>query len=304
MRSSRTRTPVTRLPSTSTRAGALTRTSWPRCRSQSRAGSAYSSSSGTAGSTSAAAIGSANIRWRIVDEVASRRLVDRLIERGQRQRLPEQLDQALWLSVPVQPIAHRLPVVGHSAGDRRVRAALGVPLRSAFPTRRIASRSPQPSASHAITPPSKCSGDGHRRQLQHASRSRADRSSAATTRPATARDRMRRSDRGRRGSVRNSPSGCAARCRPARPVSGSRNDVARPPSPGRASSTSTRAPASANAAAALNPAKPAPMTIASGAHARAERRKPMAESWAIAQIVRAIRARMIFGTRITSVNTS
>ena len=41
-----------------------------------------------------------------------------------------------------------------------------------------------------------------------------------------------------------------------------------------------------------------------GYHARAERRKPMAESWVIVQVVSAIRARLIFGTRITSVNTS
>src|SRR5262245_10122181 len=47
------------------------------------------------------------------------------------------------------------------------------------------------------------------------------------------------------------------------PVSGSRNAVARPPSPGRASSTSTRAPASASAVAALKPAPAAPITMTS-----------------------------------------
>src|SRR5688572_2393403 len=47
------------------------------------------------------------------------------------------------------------------------------------------------------------------------------------------------------------------------PVPGSVNAVARPPSPGRASTTSTRAPRSASAVAALNPAHPPPTTITS-----------------------------------------
>ena len=50
--SPRTSTPITRSPLTRIRAIALVRTSDPRASSHSRAGSAYISSSGTAGSTS------------------------------------------------------------------------------------------------------------------------------------------------------------------------------------------------------------------------------------------------------------
>src|SRR5688500_13185699 len=62
------------------------------------------------------------------------------------------------------------------------------------------------------------------------------------------------------------------------PVPGSVNAVARPPSPGRASTTSTRAPRSASAVAALNPAHPPPTTITSNDLSGINRQWPVGRS--------------------------
>ena len=71
-------------------------------------GRAYSSSSGSADRPSAESRGVApNIAQHRANGVAGG-VVDRLIQRGDRQRLPQQLDETRRLRVPLQPLAHRL----------------------------------------------------------------------------------------------------------------------------------------------------------------------------------------------------
>ena len=228
-------------------------------------------------------------------------LIDRLVERGQRQRLPEQLAQPRRLAV----------LFSHCAHGFRSRACLAEAARPRRPDL-IADADPQhrQPLAPAERVPRQHAGEQvqrrrQRRQRQHAVMAARDRSSAPSGRSASARDRRRRCARGTRACRRSTPSGCAGRCRRARRLRDRVNAVARPPSPGRASSTSTRAPASASAVAALNPAKPPPMTIASDSSCTSGAPvKPIADSCDIAQICSAIRARASFGTRTRSVNTS
>ena len=108
MRSPRTSTPVTRVPSVTTRASAPVRTSPPRLSMKARAGSAYISCSGRSGSAiaDAAAIGTEHLGEH-ADERRRERFVGRLVERRERQRLPEPGRQLLGLPALAQPPRHR-----------------------------------------------------------------------------------------------------------------------------------------------------------------------------------------------------
>ena len=125
MRSPRTSTPVTRVPSVTTRASAPVRTSPPRLSMNARAGSAYIWCSGRSGSAiaDAAAIGAEHLGEH-AHERRRERFVGRLVERRERQRLPQPGRQLLRLPARLQPVRHRHRVVfGHTFRSGRAPAA-------------------------------------------------------------------------------------------------------------------------------------------------------------------------------------
>ena len=191
-----------------------------------------------------------------------RRFAGRLVQRRQRQRVPQHLAQPRRLPVPDEPVLDGLlrrarHPAGRCRGGAAARSVTGAPSRS---TDR---RSLHPSASHSMTPPSRCHGAGSGGHESTERTARRCRWTAPRATAARARATSRRCAAGRRTSRGSSPSGCADRCRPSRPSPGrrrtsrARRGAAAPRRP------CTRAPRSASAVAAASPATPPPMTMTS-----------------------------------------
>ena len=156
MHSSRTRTPRTRSPSITTFAGALTRTSLPRCfepRAR-RLGIQLVERHRRQHQRRRRRIRTEHALEH-ADEMRRLRLIDRLIERRQRERLPEQLAQSRRLAVLLEPLREPTRACLAVAASAASRIAAAEPIRSTD------NRSRQLSASHASTPARKCSGDGN-----------------------------------------------------------------------------------------------------------------------------------------------
>ena len=153
-----------------------------------RAGSAYISCSGRIGSAIAEAVA---IRTEHLgqhaDERRRERLVRRLIERRERQRLPQPVRQLRRSDRASR--SHCDTVMSPSAATRPVRASSRRAAAATGAIRRTDSRSRHDSASHLSTAPSRCSGGGSARTLEHRARARSDPDTARSAPPAAGRCR-------------------------------------------------------------------------------------------------------------------
>ena len=185
-----------------------------------RAGSAYSSSSGHSGSAERRVPRSAAEHPRQHGGERRRgRLAHRLIQRRERQRLPQHLPQARGLAVVDQPLLHRL---ARRRRDARGRLPFALALCSACAmrigpaSRSAASRSRQPSASQSSSPPTKIERRRQRRQAA-AGCARPARSTKSTSRLGCTRTRSSVPICRRNANVSCSTRAArAGRCRPVR----------------------------------------------------------------------------------------
>ena len=238
------------------------RTSPPRASMKARAGSAYIWCSGRVGSTSASAAGSgpnisASTRTNGAAAASSGDWFSAATASGSHSHARSCLPLAV----------RREPMRNGSVRLRRSRAG-ALQLAPRAPQRSGAVRSDRQAIAPRHRVPVEHAGQQvqrrrQRRAPQHRSASARDRCRAPTATAAPGRCPRRRSGAGTRTSRDSSRTARAGRCPRARRSRDRVNAVARPPSCGRASRTSTVRPASASAAAALSPAKPPPMTTTS-----------------------------------------
>ena len=228
---------------------------------KSREGNAYSSSSGFSGRASAQSRRFlVNMRRSTPANGRPGRLVDRLIQRGDRQRLPQQLDETRRLPVPDEP----LPDASQCAGP--------------------SSDTPHVHERGAIAPVDALPPDDAGEQVQR----RRQRRTSEARRTAVSIDHvdvqvgLHVHVRGGVDATEKAERLVIAADQHVLPVvdalAGRRiGEGGRPPpSVGRASSTRTRTPRSASAVAALRPAKPPPITTTSPLNARFPRPKAQA----------------------------
>ena len=227
----------------------------------SRAGSAYIRCSGLVGSAIAAARGSSpNISASTRANGGAAACSRRLVQRRQRQRIPQHLAQPRRLAVANQPVLDRLvratpPSPSRPAAARGARSSAASP--SAAPTGDRATTA-RPTRARRRPGAAAPAAPGSSSRVRRPARSIIVTASCGSSADVVA---ARRCRAGTRTSPCSSPSGRAGRCRRARR---SRDRETR--SRGRRAAPALRARARArrccvSRTAALRPAKPAPMTI-------------------------------------------